>query len=75
MRNVRWTLLFCGINTLLLLRASAATGSPVVLQRADGCVVMDVGNAQIKGNHSTFGFEITCLKTMSQQRPPLQIKI
>ena len=38
---------------------SAAAENSLVVQRADGCVVMDAGHAQVEGNRWTFGFELT----------------
>ena len=58
LRRCSGMLLFCGISTLLLLDANAAADNPLVVQRADGCVVMEAGNARVDGDRSIFRFEL-----------------
>ena len=58
MRKVSWILLACGLNTLLLLHASAAIEDALVVQRADGCVVMEANHAQVEGRRLVFGLEL-----------------
>ena len=51
--------LLLAVAVFPFLRASAATEESLVVQRADGCVVMDAGQGQVEGNRSTFGFVLT----------------
>jgi alpha-L-fucosidase len=59
MKTFERMVLLLAVGVFPFLRASAATEKSLAVQRADGCVVMDAGQAQVEGNRSTFGFELT----------------
>ncbi len=59
MKIIGWPALLFALGVFPLVRAGAAAENCIVAQRADGCVVMDGGDAQVEGKRSTFAFEIT----------------